>query len=233
MTTSNAHNEPKLNVLNVAQPYTFITPVKNINEGHDVSDFLMSKAYSDIMTLVSQLNRAMFPSSISPSPNTPLKNLQHWDLDSPNISFSETVTRLRNLLDDLHEILDEVPPDPGPRRFGNASFKKWSELVEDRASDLLGKHLPAHVLSFNAMSEVSAKNELEVYFLGSFGSPQRLDYGTGHELSFIAFLGCIWKLGGFNTCTSGDEERGIVLGVFEPYVHPFAHINLLSPDSDT
>ncbi|CAD6499782.1 BgTH12-03895 [Blumeria graminis f. sp. triticale] len=56
--------------------------------------------------------------------------------------------------------------------------------------------------------------------MGSFGSSQRLDYGTGHELSFLAFLGSIWKLGGFS-----DEEaetmttsRNIVICVMEPCV---------------
>jgi serine/threonine-protein phosphatase 2A activator len=54
--------------------------------------------------------------------------------------------------------------------------------------------------------------------LGSFGSPQRLDYGTGHELSFLAFLGCLWKLNFFPRSEQGVEERGIVLGVFELYL---------------
>ena len=53
--------------------------------------------------------------------------------------------------------------------------------------------------------------------MGSFGSCQRLDYGTGHELSFIAFLGCLWKLGFFNDGPPGEEtERQIVLHVLEP-----------------
>jgi serine/threonine-protein phosphatase 2A activator len=62
-------------------------------------------------------------------------------------------------------------------------------------------------------------DELRAYFLGSFGSATRLDYGTGHELSFLAFLGCLWQLGGFKDETShrsGDIERSIVFGVFEP-----------------
>jgi serine/threonine-protein phosphatase 2A activator len=32
------------------------------------------------------------------------------------------------------------------------------------------------------------------YFLGGFGSGQRLDYGTGHELSFAAFLCALFLL---------------------------------------
>ncbi len=54
--------------------------------------------------------------------------------------------------------------------------------------------------------EQEALQELKPYFIGSFGSPQRLDYGTGHELSFLAFLACLWKLGCFN-------DKGLKSGV--------------------
>ena len=36
--------------------------------------------------------------------------------------------------------------------------------------------------------------EIIPYFLGGFGSGQRLDYGTGHELSFAAFLCTLFLL---------------------------------------
>lgn len=62
------------------------------------------------------------------------------------------------------------------------------------------------------------KTELKAYFLGSWGHCQRLDYGTGHELSFLAFLAAIWKLNGFPKTTPGVEERAIVLGVIQPCV---------------
>jgi serine/threonine-protein phosphatase 2A activator len=121
-------------------------------------------------------------------------------------------------LEGLTNIIDEAPPDPGPRRFGNASFRAWYDIVRQRVPGLLDENLPQEVLGFSSTSEVSAKSELEAYFIGSFGSSQRLDYGTGHELSFLAFLGCLWKLGAFPESQDGDQERGIVLGVIEPYL---------------
>lgn len=61
-----------------------------------------------------------------------------------------------------------------------------------------------------------ALEEVGSYLLGGFGSDQRLDYGTGHELSFLAFLGCLWKLGYFQDGEQdGQIEREIVLHVFE------------------
>ena len=200
---------PKLSIQDTKSPHIFIPPTKKINEGRDVSTFLTSKAYNDIMAFILQLNTAMFPQYAQDSrdDSQPLQ---------PGGSFSSTVQRLRNLLDDLQRIMDDVPPDPGPRRFGNISFRKWFENVESQSLELMERHLPADVLSLGDATEVGALREIESYFLGSFGSPQRLDYGTGHELSFLAFLGCIWKLGGFENTNSGHEERSIVLGVIEP-----------------
>ena len=195
----------------------FAVPIKKINEAHDVSSFLTTRAHHDILTFLMQLNAAMFPRYVQDSHGHSTR-LQTWDLDIPLNSFSSTVNRLHNLLNDLDKIIEEVPPDPGPRRFGNVSFRKWFDIVSDQAPALLQFHLPRELLSKHSTSEVGARSELESYLLGSFGSSQRLDYGTGHELSFLAFLGSIWKLGGFESTASGEEERGIVLGIIEPYV---------------
>lgn len=47
----------------------------------------------------------------------------------------------------------------------------------------------------------------------SFGNPLRLDYGTGHELNFVAFLCCLEKTGIATT-----EQRSLVaLNIFARY----------------
>ena len=212
------NNIPRLEALDENEVYAFTVPVKKINEGQDVTAFLTSKAYSDIMTFILQLNYAMFPSNISGT-TAGLGNTQTWELAKSTIVFSNTVNRLRNLLAEIENIIDETPPDPGPRRFGNISFRKWAESVKHQVKPLLERHLPAGFLRVRGTSETDPHDELSSYLLGSFGSSQRLDYGTGHELSFLAFLGGIWKLGGFGESKPpGDEERGIVIGVIEPYV---------------
>lgn len=199
-----------------SKTHEFAVPNKKINEGHDVPVFLISRAYTDIMTFVVQLNRSMFP--LSPSVDTERKSSHLSYLSSNSIPFNQTVLRLRSLLIDLESFIEEAPPDPGPRRFGNISFRKWYELVEGRARTLLEQHLPLDGFSITQSSDVSAHDELSSYLFGSFGSAQRLDYGTGHELSFLAFLGCIWKLGGFEASPPGEIERQIVLGVIESYL---------------
>ena len=201
---------PFLKCLDRSQPHTFLKPVKRINEGQDVLLFHVSEGYRDIITFLSQLNHAMFPS------------INHdgtvfFELGSPAVDFSPVIVQLRHLLGDLESLMDEAPPATGPRRFGNVSFRTWCGLLEDRGPELLRKYLPDTVLSFNQTGHGEPLAELEGYLNGSFGSSQRLDYGTGHELSFLAFLGCIWKLGGFpgDTAAPGDAERAIVLGVID------------------
>lgn len=209
---------PSLESINPSQQHTFIKPSKKINEGQHVSEFLTSLAYRDIMTFILQLNRSMVPLKINHQERGSRK-AQQWPLNSDVVEFSEPTRRLQLLLSKLDSIIDEVPPDTGPRRFGNISFRTWFQVLESRISDLLCDCLPQDLLRKGADNEdsVTAQLELTAYFLGSFGSAQRLDYGTGHELSFIAFLGCLWKLGCFPKADPGVEERGIVLGVVEPY----------------
>lgn len=215
---------PQLEILDPSTPHTFGAPGKCINEGHDVARFLISEAYRDIGVFVMQLNRALCPRK-NPSASGPSKTfpLVGGDRQDP-----ESVRKLQTLLKKTNAIIEEAPPDPGPRRFGNVSFRKWYELLEERAEALLREFLDGHVLDFPTTSggdddgkAVGPLDELKAYFLGGFGSPQRLDYGTGHELSFLAFLGCLWKLGAFQDGTQdGDIERSLILGVFEPYVSP-------------
>ncbi|KAJ9640390.1 Serine/threonine-protein phosphatase 2A activator 1 [Coniosporium tulheliwenetii] len=224
MAASRTQDWQTLEILDSDTDHEFAIPAKRINDGDDVSFFLTSKAYKDIMTFILQLNASMFPRK-NKVEESQADLLQIWELGSPDIEFSSTVMRLGELMVKLSEFIEEAPPDTGPRRFGNVSFRKWYELVNNRASALLDDYLPPEVLQRRSKSleGVTAKEELRAYLLGSFGSAQRLDYGTGHELSFLAFLGGIWKLGGFAKAEPGVEERGIVLGIIEPY------LQLLSP----
>ncbi|KAM0331415.1 hypothetical protein ACHAQA_003088 [Verticillium albo-atrum] len=209
---------PTLTVLDPSTPHTFQTPGKRINEGPDVSTFLASKAHRDITTFVLQLNRALCPELI-PATSTTKETIKTYPLTSlpPAADLPPQILALQSLLRSAEALIADAPPDPGPRRFGNASFRTWSTLLEAQAPSLLTTLLPAEVLSFGGSSPLP---ELQSYFLGSFGSPQRLDYGTGHELSFLAFLGGLYKLNFFTTtaAASGETERLIALAVLGPYL---------------
>ncbi|KAK5000547.1 Serine/threonine-protein phosphatase 2A activator 1 [Elasticomyces elasticus] len=187
--------------------HRFMEPVKRINDGADVDTFLTTEAYEGITSYLTQLNRSMIPCEDRTEPE----------------SFSDPVQRVAQLVLKLQSLVAEAPPESGPRRFGNVAFRKWHACAEQAAPSLLEDALPDLVTQTdhaeNKARSTSARTEIQAYLLGSFGSPQRLDYGTGHELSFLAFLGCIWKLNGFATNEPGVEERGVVLGIIQPYLN--------------
>ncbi|KAF5018248.1 hypothetical protein F66182_9777 [Fusarium sp. NRRL 66182] len=199
-----------LEVLDLGSPPAFTKPSKRINEGPDVARFLTSLAYRDIGIFILQLNRALCPRNQSSSSLPRTFPLTSKPPTSPSVQTLQTI------LSKIESFVDEAPPDPGPRRFGNVSFRKWYAIFEERLNGLLEEGLLGETLK---VGNGNAKEEVSSYLLGGFGSVQRLDYGTGHELSFVAFLGCLWKLGYFKDGEQGGEiEREIVLKVIEPYL---------------
>lgn len=149
----------------------------------------------------------MFPRKNDDGSSTPCV------LDQP-LEPSPNIQKLQRLLETLSSFIQQAPPDTGPRRFGNVAFRNWFQIAEKDASRLLKNFLDeASVTSAVSPAQQDALcDELKSYLLGGFGSAPRLDYGTGHELSFLAFLGCLWKLGVFHD----GEEQSIVVGVIQP-----------------
>ena len=206
--SSSPRQLPRLRRIENPSHHVFETPSKKINDADDLRFFFTSKAYRDLSEWLFQLNRAVFPRKTADG-----KTICH-NVDSPP-PFSEAVRKLRDLLEALSGFVTQAPPDTGPRRFGNVAFRKWSKLLEDNAASLLDTHLSSAVVTFLEIDQtqrLNLRDELQAYLLGSFGSAQRLDYGTGHELSFLAFLGCLWKLGAFED----GEEVAIVIGIIQP-----------------
>ncbi|KAK3073634.1 Serine/threonine-protein phosphatase 2A activator 1 [Teratosphaeriaceae sp. CCFEE 6253] len=190
--------------------HTFVTPSKRIHDGDDLTFFLSSTAYSDLTLWLRQLNRSMFPTKV------PGEKAQACSLRSPP-TLSADVQILQSMLASFASLIEQAPPSTGPRRFGNVAFRDWHRLAEAAADDLIRSPLAVLLPAYGvgpADRTQGLVDELKAYLLGSFGSPQRLDYGTGHELSFIAFLGCLKKLGAF----ADDETRAIVMGIVQPYL---------------
>nr|OQO28464.1 hypothetical protein B0A51_05543 [Rachicladosporium sp. CCFEE 5018] len=191
-------------------PATFITPRKRIEDGNDLAFFHSSIAYRDIKIFLLQLNRAIFP-RLGEDGNTEVCDLQQ------RAELSSTGTGVAAIIGALSDAVNAVPPETGPRRFGNVAFRTWYKLAESKLDDLFDEHLGS-VLDLIATNDdqrrTGVREELKVYLLGGFGSAQRMDYGTGHELSFLVFLGCLWKLSAFQA----GEERAIVTGLVQPYL---------------
>lgn len=77
------------------------------------------------------------------------------------------------------------PKDQGASRFGNPAFRDFIDAV---SASLYDYHEPLGLPSQEAVQETS------VYLNYSFGSRERIDYGSGHELNFVLWLLCLNRL---------------------------------------
>ncbi|KAJ3090398.1 Serine/threonine-protein phosphatase 2A activator 2 [Physocladia obscura] len=89
-------------------------------------------------------------------------------------------------------------------RFGNRAFVDWFDRLQSTAL----------ALAQTIVSDPLDAHETSIYLVHSFGNRTRIDYGTGHEAHFMAFLFCLDKLG----IITADDYPAIVLRVFWRYI---------------
>ncbi|KAK0672934.1 putative serine/threonine-protein phosphatase 2A activator [Cercophora samala] len=196
---------------------------KKIHSGSDVTFFLGSRAYKEMTVWVAQLNHSLIPRS---SPDTAGPVCFPLEPDRKG-GWSGPVGRLRGVLDRCEELMGEAPAEEGGnRRFGNGACRVWHGMVEGRVGGWIGGlglgRGETEGGGMDGEKWEGVREELKGYFMGSWGDKGRLDYGTGHELSFLAFLGGLWKVGYFGggggEQQEGEREREVVLGVVERYL---------------
>lgn len=91
--------------------HQFQKPTKRIHDGPDVSFFLTSFAYRDIIVFILQLNHSVLPRKRDVDGSTKIIT---YPLESPDVTFSFAVQSLRALLTKLIDLVDEIPPDTDP-----------------------------------------------------------------------------------------------------------------------
>ena len=92
-------------------------------------------------------------------------------------------------------------------RYGNKAFKDWFKKANEEVSSFLDKLLPEKIKG--------AKEELYRYIAEGWGSDSRIDYGTGHEMSFMYFCWALYRLGFCNS----DELEQLVRCLFYKYIN--------------
>ncbi|KAL1491420.1 hypothetical protein ABEB36_012021 [Hypothenemus hampei] len=159
------------NLTLVNEDHAFVTPVKLVKTQDDMQKWDKSEAYFEYLGFIFAIN-----DSIKGISNT--KGSQN---------ASENITKIVVLLDTLSNWIDDIPPIQQPQRFGNAAFKTWYNQLKEQAIELLQKVLPSDL--YRSIPEIV------VYLEEGFGNATRIDYGTGHELSFVMFLCSLFKIG--------------------------------------
>ncbi|KAL7752621.1 Serine/threonine-protein phosphatase 2A activator 2 [Sorochytrium milnesiophthora] len=129
------------------------------------------------------------------------------------VETSNTVVQLLAILDKVMEIAKATPPTTAENeksRFGNPAFRLFYDKV--------AQALPTLLQDFVQPQESIV--ELAKYLEKSFGDRKRIDYGTGHELNFIAFLYCLKLLG----LVHDVDYSALVLRVFVSYLAVMRHL---------
>uniref|UniRef100_A0A3B3QT01 Serine/threonine-protein phosphatase 2A activator n=1 Tax=Paramormyrops kingsleyae TaxID=1676925 RepID=A0A3B3QT01_9TELE len=119
---------------------------------------------------------------------------------------SQTVQKLLDVLNTLDRWIDETPPVDQPSRFGNKAFRTWYAKLEQEAEALVSTIIPPKLSA--------AAPEVAVYLKEAVGNSTRIDYGTGHEAAFAAFLCCLCKIGVLMV----DDQLAIMFRVFDRYL---------------
>ncbi|ELR46837.1 Serine/threonine-protein phosphatase 2A activator, partial [Bos mutus] len=211
----------------------FIIPKKEIHTVPDMGKWKRSQAYADYIGFILTLNEGVkgkklsfeykvsevglvglgpFPKQLPEPAVGPVGQVQ--TIPSPRHSWClgplylppQAIEKLVALLNTLDRWIDETPPVDQPSRFGNKAYRTWYAKLDQEAENLVATVVPTNL--------AAAVPEVAVYLKESVGNSTRIDYGTGHEAAFAAFLCCLCKIGVLRV----DDQIAIVFKVFNRYL---------------
>eukprot|EP01134_Creolimax_fragrantissima_P000078 CFRG0078T1 len=179
-------------ILKLASP---VIPVKAIDSANKIQEWKDSQSHRTLLSFIGFLGDSV-------------RGLKISDCEAPSKNI-ESILKLLNILD---EWVDRIPPETQPQRFGNRAFKVWAARLEQESAELVKGLLATS--SDNNSKVIQYNAEIAVYFTEGFGNATRIDYGTGHELSFMAFLCCLMVVG----VVTEKDAQGLVLSVYKKYL---------------
>lgn len=167
----------------------WMEPAQRIRTHADLERFPSTSAYAQIVHRLGCLNTAV-RSNYEPSsaPATP------------------SILLLLALLDHIHQSILSTPLHTTSQRFGNTAFRAFHAQLLLSLPTLLAPLVPPS-LSVHLP-------EISHHLVNSFGNPTRIDYGTGHELSFLAFLTILHSL----ELLKVEDDRVVVEKLFGKYL---------------
>lgn len=176
----------------LAEPtYHFEVPSKRIFSPDDIQRFHSSAAGRHFLGFVAALS----------------ESVRGRKIHDPVLSLSSVLYSLLSLIETLDKWIDEIPPLPHSSRYGNPAYRSWHGKLSDEGISLILPLLTSDELR-------PAADELCPYLLDSFGNASRIDYGTGHETNFAAFLYCLARLG----LIKEEDYPAVVTRVFVAYL---------------
>eukprot|EP01097_Dermamoeba_algensis_P000651 TRINITY_DN122_c0_g3_i2.p1 TRINITY_DN122_c0_g3~~TRINITY_DN122_c0_g3_i2.p1 ORF type:complete len:316 (+),score=47.51 TRINITY_DN122_c0_g3_i2:52-999(+) len=176
---------------------TFVVPTTQIHSLEDLESWKTSETFNNFLSFILRLNESVRGKK-APKPSERQKEIAAGNC-------TKLTDKLESMLEHFESWTAEFPPEVDTKsRFGNPAFKQWHQRLVDRGVDVIrGLGVPE-----------KAVEELYSYIKESFGNAQRIDYGTGHEAHFVAFLYGLESLG----LVSSDDYEALVLVVFKRYI---------------
>ncbi|KAJ8772079.1 hypothetical protein K2173_027256 [Erythroxylum novogranatense] len=182
----------------ISPPYNFQSPSKKIQSTDDIRRFHESDSCKNFLGFVVALSESIRGHKIS---DTCLESL--------------TVKSIVSIIETLTQWVDEIPPAQQAARYGNVSYRTWHERLVENSESLMLRFLPDDL-------KVSTV-EIVPYFNDSFGNSSRIDYGTGHETNFAAWLYCLARMG----VIKEEDYHGVVARVFVKYLELMRKLQLV------
>ena len=119
---------------------------------------------------------------------------------------SDSIKRLKRVLEKIDWLVEQNPAQDTGSRFGNPAFRGFHVDLVRRAKAIHREEL--------GVEDEAAIAEVSAYLCNSFGSEERLDYGSGHEMNFIMWLLCLRQMG----LLTGKDFQPLVLDVYFQYL---------------
>ncbi|GJJ75920.1 serine/threonine-protein phosphatase 2A activator [Entomortierella parvispora] len=167
---------------------SFVVPRREILTKEDLELFHGSETYADLFEFLEALNESVV-----------------GVVSTAECHQSEVVKAMLKALDLVAQVTEQYPPESGHEsRFGNPAFRKFYDQV--------ALSTPEWMESLSLPKE--AIPEVSKYFVECWGNRKRIDYGTGHEASFLAWLYCFDKLG----LIKKEDYKAVVINVFFRYI---------------
>ena len=164
-----------------------------------------------------------------------------FDPTQPLVNLPPAMACLHGSLQEMVRWVDDFPPVIGASsiRFGNPAFRTWHARLVERSDAIIttilharddtncntpelacqrGKDAASGVLRPEGDASV---RRVSPYLHDSFGHSIRLDYGTGHESSFLVFLLILSKvkcIGEESALSSLATLRAVTLSLFDQYL---------------
>eukprot|EP00049_Salpingoeca_infusionum_P000797 m.42426 g.42426 ORF g.42426 m.42426 type:complete len:437 (-) comp10690_c0_seq1:450-1760(-) len=164
-------------------------PVKKIKTKEHLTLFKRSPAFKTLVEFLKTISQAVQGKTLQDAPPP-----------------STAVSNMLGLLEKIDGLVDATPPVAQTARFANPAVRVfhtklaqnieqyWREAVDEQFHELF----PA----------------IQPYILDSFGNQTRMDYGSGHELAFVAFLCCC----SLKRIFAPEDTASLCLHIFNRYL---------------